>query len=367
MTLPPVDSAVTAPYWTNRPARPDETAEILDLVHRVHGDDHPEINDAYIRWRYLNDTPFRADILLSEHQSRPIGIQPVALFDWQWGRRQLRGAMYTGVLTHPDHRRRGVFRSLIDSSNAHAASRGAQFCMTLPNDASLAGFLRFGDWQYPGLIPLFLKVINGRRLLQTKLGAALGGMFGWAPGVFFRRRRDAGDDSRISIDCTERVPEELDALTDEFARAMDRLMIRRTAAYWNWRYASRPQSAYSTFIARRDGRVVGAVVTSEGRRAGIPVGLIVDLVCDANFSTLRRLICAAEDDLRQRGLGLSTCQATSPTLQDALRAEGYRAASPALIRKRFHFVYRLTAEAGLPREPGGIEDWHLTFGDSDNA
>src|SRR5262245_25121851 len=111
----------STPYWTNRLARPDEAPAILDLVHAVHGDAHPEINDAYFSWRYLSDTPFRADILMSEHEGKPIGIQPVAIFDWQWGDDRLKGAMYTGVLTHPDHRRRGVFRSLIDSSNAHAA------------------------------------------------------------------------------------------------------------------------------------------------------------------------------------------------------------------------------------------------------
>ncbi|HKQ47006.1 MAG TPA: GNAT family N-acetyltransferase [Phycisphaerae bacterium] len=356
----------STPYWTNRLARPDETAAILGLVRAVHGDAHPELNERYFSWRYLSDTPFRADILMAEHEGRPIGIQPVAIFDWQWGATRLAGAMYTGVLTHPDHRRRGVFRSLIDSSNEHAAARGAQFSMTLPNDASLPGFLNFGDWQYPGLIPLALKVVDGAAMLRPKIGGLLAGLVGWAPNLAFRRRADEGGMGDIVCETAAVAPAELDEVFSAFSHGCDRLMIRRTAAYWNWRYLTRPGSSYRTLVARRAGRVVGAVITAVGRRMGLDVGLIADIVGEGGVTVLRRLIRAAEEELVGRGLGLVTCQATSPLLQEALAAEGYWRPEPRKLPKKFHFVYRPTGVAGLPKAPASIADWHLTFGDSDN-
>ncbi len=356
----------TKPYWTNRLARPDETPAILELVRVVHGEAHQELNEAYFSWRYLSDTPYRADIIMSEHEGRPIGIQPLAIFDWQWSDARLKGAMYTGVLTHPDHRRRGVFRSLIDSSNEHAAKRGAQFSMTLPNDASLPGFLNFGDWCYPGLIPLALKVVDGAAMLRPKVGGLLAGLVGWMPNLAFRRRADGEAMSEIRCEPAATAPAELDEVVDAFARDCDRLMIRRTAAYWNWRYLTRPASSYRTIVARRAGRAVGAISTAVGRRMGLDVGLIADVAAAGGVSVLRSLIRAAESDLGGRGLGLVTCQATSPLLQEALAAEGYWRPSPRKLPKKFHFVYRPTGVAGLRKAPADIADWHLTFGDSDN-
>ncbi len=353
-------------YWKNRPARQDETPAILDLVRAVHGDAHQEINEAYFLWRYLSNTPFRADIIMSEHEGKPIGIQPVAIFDWQWGTSRLKGAMYTGVLTHPDHRRRGVFRSLIDSSNEHAASRGAQFSMTLPNEASLPGFLNFGDWCYPGLIPLTLKVIDGGAMLRPKVGGLLAGLVGWMPSIAFRRYADQSGMSDILCEPVTTAPADLDEVFEVFAHDNDRLMIRRTAAYWNWRYLSRPGSDYRTILARHAGRVVGATITSVGRRFGLDVGLIADFSADGGVPVLRQLIRAAENDFRSRGVGLVTCQATGPLLQDALAAEGYRRPNPRKLPKKFHFVYRPTGVTGLRKPPAEIADWHLTFGDSDN-
>lgn len=360
------NGATRAPYWLNRLARPDETSPILELVHAVHGDGRVEINDAYWRWRYLNDTDYRADIIMSDFEGRPIGIQPMAIFDWQWGGQRLKGAMYTGVLTHPDHRRRGIFRTLIDSSNEHAARRGAQFSMTLPNELSLPGFLRFGEWHYPGLIPLMIKVIDGGAALRPRLGGIVAGLFGWLPRAFFRRSRGVvGDD--LDCELVERAPADLDDVFDRFVIDCNRLMIRRTAGYWNWRYCTRPGASYRTMIARRHGQTVGAICTSIGRRFGMDIGMIMDVMTADGVPTLRRLIQRAEEDVLGRGLGLITCQATSPRLQEALFAEGYRLPPPRRLPKKFHFVYRPTGVSGLPQAPGVISDWHLTFGDSDNA
>jgi len=355
------------PYWTNRPARPDETAAVLQLVRAVHGEEHQELNEAYWRWRYLNEAGFRAEILMSECQGKPIGIQPLSVFDWQWGKARLKGAMYTGVLTHPDHRRRGVFRSLIDSSNEHSARCGALFSMTMPNDESMPGFMKFGDWISPGPVPVWLKIADGAAALAPRISRLPAAVLGPLSQAFFRPRGDSFGGSDLVCEPADLVPAELDGVFDEFAGECDALMLRRTAAYWNWRYGAKHGSAYRTLVARQGGRLAGAVVTSVGRRMGLYVGMVLDVVGRGGVPVVRRLLREAETELRVRGLGLIACQATSAMMEDALRAEGYRCPPPKWLPKQFHFVFRPTGLPGLHRLPSRLADWHLTFGDSDNT
>lgn len=350
---------MSEPYWTNRLARPDETAAILNLVRTVHGDGRAASKTEYFSWRYLSDTEFRADIVMAEADGQPVGIQPMALFDWRWGAERLKGVMYTGVLTHPDHRRRGIFRTVIDSSNEQAAQRGAAFVMTLPNDSSLPGFLRFGGWHYPGLIPLAIKGLGKR-------GAWLPSPTSWLLRLLFRCKPLGGADE-VTYEFVTHMPDELDEAADQFARDCDCLMIRRTASYWNWRYFMRPGERYRAYLARRGSEVVGAVVTSSDTRMGLNVGMIVDVVAAGGLPVLRGLIRRAEQDLQECGLRVVTCQATSPMMQEALRQEGYWIPPPKRLPKHFHFVFRPTSVPGLPRLPDRISDWHLTFGDSDNV
>ena len=362
----PNADAMAGQYWTNRLSSPEDTTTIRDLVASVYPN-RVGLDEDYWQWRYLNDSGFRADTVMAEHEGQAVGIQPVAVFDYQWGRRRLKGAVYTGVITHPNHPRRGIFRSLIDGANRYAAQRGAQFSITMPNDESLPGFLRFEEWTYPGPIPLYLKVVDGAAALRPRTGRLPAYLMGWLPQLFFRRRRRLQRPDRLGCKPTTTMPEELNEVFDEFARDCGALTIRRTAAYWNWRYGAKPGAPYHTLVACQQGHVTGAVVTSVQRRGGLEVGMVVDVVARHGITGLRRLLQDAETELLSGSVGLIACQATSPLLQQALREEGYLLAPPKWLPKRFHFVYRLTGAPGLPRSPDTVAEWHLTFGDSDNV
>lgn len=351
-------------YWTIRLAEAAELESLLALVRSLPGERYQGASSEYWKWRYLNDAGFTAAIVAAVHDGRLIGVQPVSFFGWQWGAVRLTGAMYTGVLTHPDHRRKGVFRSLIDASNDLAAQRGAQFCMTLPNDVSLPGFLKFGDWKYPGCIPTWMKVLDGGELLAAKIGP-LGRLVSWIPNLFFSRREPSNGSNGIDLEAVVHVPPDLNDVSERFARLAGGCMIRRTADYWNWRHAG-PLSKYRTLIARKNGRLVGAICTTTQPRMGVEVGLIVDVVAEES-QVLRALIAAADIEFRRLGCAVATCQSTCAVLNNALRVEGYRLPPRAIMPKQFHFVYRPTGVPGLPREPAAINDWHLTFGDSDNV
>ena len=355
------------PYWINRLARLDETDAIMELVRAIHGDAHPELNRAYFEWRYRSGTGFRAEVVMAEFEGKPIAILPMSIFDFQWQDRFLTGVMITGLLTHPDHRRRGIFRLLTESVRQLTAERNGVFVMGMPNEASLPGYLKFGGWAYPGLIPMYARVIDGPAALRPKLGRIGASLVGWAPELLFRRRSALSGMAPVDAERVERVPGELDEVCDEFARECGTLMIRRTAAYWDWRYRAKPDSNYRTMIVREGGRLLGAVVTAIQPRAGMDVGMIIDMAARGGVSSMRQLLQAAEDNFRECGIGIITCQATTPLLHDALAQEGYRRLKDRWLPKKFHYVYRPTGVPGLIKEPSELSDWHLTFGDSDNT
>lgn len=355
-----------APYWTNRLCRPEDTDALMALVRAVHGDQYPWINRTYWQWRYLNDAGFAADVFIAEYEGRPIGVLPMTVFEFKWGVQRLKGAMYTGLLTHPDHRRRGIFQSLINSCNVRTAERGALFSMGMPNEAALPGYFKFGDWVYVGLIPFYLKALSVPAMLRRKTGRVAANVLGALPQLCLLRWRSALGGPPVDVAPAQFVPAELDEVADEFACDCDTLMIRRSAAYWNWRYGARPEAAYRTLVARQAGRLIGAVATTTQERRGIGIGVILDVVSRAGATGCRHLLRAAEWDLRARGVGLVTCQASAPLLQQALRAEHYWCPPTKWLPKKFHYIYRPSDVPGLPRPPKNMADWHLTFGDSDN-
>jgi len=348
-------------------AREEDTAAILRLVRTVHAGAHPELNEAYWNWRYLSHTTFRAQIVIAEHDGQPIGIQPMAVFDWQWCKDRFRGAMYTGVMTHPNHRRRGVFRTLVRCANDNAAQCGAHFSMTLPNDASLPGFLGSGEWRYPGLIPLYLKVFKETSFPHSQLASFSERLMMWCARPVFRKRCVMQETNGLDYALAESMDDEIESVFDHYAEECRALMIRRTAAFWNWRYASHPESIYRTWLVKRNHRMMGAVVVSVKTTPRFDIGMIIDLVAQGGVPVIRGLLGKAEEDLRSRGIRLVTCQATTSPLQTALREEGYRRLPAWLIRKRFHFVYRPTGIGGPRDLPDVIPGWHLMFSDSDNA
>ncbi len=355
------------PHWTNRLCTAGDKETVFDLVQTVYPNTSRGAFESWWRWWYLSDISCRREIVVAMSNERAIGIRGMMIVDFQWGPNRLRGAVHLGLITHPSQRRRGVFRSLVASSNEYLFQWGVHFSISMPNDRSVRAYSKWNDWHYGGLIPLYVKVADGMAMFRSKTRRLAGQLMG-------RRRRSLLDRVALhapthgpSAPTPELLPEEFDGISEDFARDCGVLMLRRSASYWNWRYGKKPNADYRTIVAQQDSRPVGAVVVSMQERSGFEIGMVLDLVARGGIPTVRQLLRSAEGELVSRDVGLIACQATSPMLERALRDEGYWRMGPLLSRKRFHFVYRMTGVPGLPRHPARLTDWHITLGDSDNT
>jgi GNAT superfamily N-acetyltransferase len=153
---------------------------------------------------------------------------------------------------------------------------------------------------------------------------------------------------------------EFTALWDRLAPRFD-FIVRRDAAYLNWRFVEPPHVRYCCVALRRDDEVQGYAVYRHLREPRGKVTLLVDFLADpddeAGFETLLRWVdreARAADSDKVRVL----CQHHG--LRHIMRRSGY-----FQIKSGIEFVAKVNAIELPPDFYGHTRNWHVTLGDSD--
>ncbi|MCC2594607.1 hypothetical protein LKO27_14470 [Tessaracoccus sp. OS52] len=136
--------------------------------------------------------------------------------------------------------------------------------------------------------------------------------------------------------------------------------IVRNAEYLNWRYIANPGD-YTILGLRQNGRLAGILVLAETLRRGVPVGEIVDFVCEADDeATFGTLISAAAEHSRARGHALVQAWSVFGTALDArMRRAGLR-----FNRTDVKFLTSPGLTDPLLADP---DSWLLTQGDGNDV
>ena len=265
-----------------------------------------------------------------------VGLQPSIRHEILWAGEPRVAYQLTDVLTHPEHRRRGVFTALVEALTAAAAREGAACAFTFPNHRSYPGFVRLGTWEHPLSLPLLFR-----------------------PPI--RRSRGSGGSTPLQICSTERFESGADELGAELASRFS-AVTRRDHRYLNWRYIEAPGRPYLCLCARQGDRWRAIVVGRIVRRLGVRIGAIVELLGEP--AALRLLIPALERLLLDRGartIGALLIPGNRET--DLLCELGYRTLPAWLIRKEFYFMTRALQTPPAPAGPAAA--WWLSWGNID--
>lgn len=206
--------------------------------------------------------PRSVDFWRWKHRAGPFGPSPglvavaggevVALRLFSRWRLRDRGSERAAVravdtATHPDWRRRGLFRRLTAELVEQVAAEGAALVFNTPNRASFRGYRRLG-WRSAGRVPLSVRplgtgILHGGRDAPPRLTA------GWSS--------PAGVLARPGV--------------DRFLAALwqdePRLHTPRDAAYLAWRYAAVPGIGYGA-MADVEGDAGALVVARPRLRRG---------------------------------------------------------------------------------------------------
>lgn len=351
--------------WAVTPYGPHLEAGVLAFHRRIWGD--TEIASAdYHRWQYQENPAGQALVGLARDGSTGELVGQFATLPL---RVSLDGepaiaALALNVATDPEYRRRGIFISLARAADEQIANAGVDFAFALPNENSFLGFVQHLGYQHVGDIPLLVRPINLRRIVQQRLALpGLGTLAGALGGLLLQPLHSAATPLEgVAVAPVERFDSAFDALWERIS-GRQRVMVLRDAAYLDWRFHRIPLRHYQPLQALVDGELAGYIVLREAEIAGMRAGLVVDFVVEPSPAGERAgsaLLAHALAHFVGEDLDLLASLMLSHTSEyRLLRRAGFWPLPHPLLPQRF----RLVARNGPAVRH--LRHWFLTMGDYD--
>ena len=149
-----------------RLATPDDEAAIVGLLRVSLGEESTDKNQAFWRWKHV-DNPFGASpVLVAEDAGRIVGVRAFMQWRWREGTQTHRALRAVDTATHPDYRGRGIFKVLTLELVKRCQEAGYGFIFNTPNAQSRPGYLKMG-WQSLGKVPLQLAPVSPLGLVRS--------------------------------------------------------------------------------------------------------------------------------------------------------------------------------------------------------
>lgn len=248
---------------TIRPARVEDTPEILDLIAASYGQPNDSGRPQYWRWKHIANPFGTSPCLVAELKGRIVGVRAFLRWTWRSGSREVRSVRAVDTATHPEWRGQGIFSQLTKRLVEQVRHEGVSFVYNTPNALSMPGYLKLG-WSLVTRVPLWVRPLRFSGLLRGALGT------GPVQPPTFRGMDRVGsvlDDPRLPAFLLDVASSERD----------DRYQTVRTAGYLRWRYAEIPRLSYWARFDVAEG--VGALVIARGKiRGGFREVTISDLL-----------------------------------------------------------------------------------------
>lgn len=211
------------PELSIRRATDADLAEILAVSTRALGWDPTEPNEAFFRWKHLENPagPSPMWVATDGPEGDIAGFR--TMLRWRYltpAGAELSAVRAVDTATHPDHQRKGVFRRLTTTAVDELTADGVDFVFNTPNAKSRAGYLRMG-WRDAGRLAVRF-TISGPRAL-ARLGRARTAARKWSEPLM------AGEAvSGLATDLAAAAPTAAGIATD------------RSADHLRWRYGFEP-------------------------------------------------------------------------------------------------------------------------------
>jgi len=272
------------------------------------------------------------------------------------------------VMTHPDHRRLGIFASLDREAVRQTTERGWPVLFGLPNRQSADIFTGELGWQAVGRIrpwTFVLHVDAAARAERMRAGRLASAAVPWTfwRGLMRRGKLRTQSFDKVNVVPIPRFDAAVDAVTESVSANWP-WMVRRDHAYLNWRFLSAPSGRFQAHGAfDPSGRMVGYVVVQmpdKGEKVGYLVDLLgLDEVAVAALLevALRHLHKAAASVARAHAIAGSWWERT-------LRGAGFRAGKRADYK--IIIVHSNAADHPLAQAARDPSKWYFTDGDRDD-
>ena len=351
--------------WSIELLKADGTVALQELSVACFGEGAQSAE--FFQQRFFGAPGPDADVVVARSGGQLIGAQAVTYLEFLIGGRPETAGMFTDGMTHPEHRRKGIFRALRLEAERRAFDKGASLLFTMPNDLSLPSFQHSPGWHVLPDRVLLARVLDVGGLLQDwglprPLARGTDALTHWAV------RNGSHLDTRGLEEATELAAfaAEIDAMA---AQTLDRLggvVCARGQSFLDWRFFKNPSWRYRYFVARdASGSPCAYLVTAGERRMGTLLCYAVDMLWTDKQSMVRLLDFAALA-LKNHGARVFGSIVSSPSLTRVLRGAGFSRVPPAVSKRSFHTAYAVHPSrqdvAAVARQG---DAWFLSLADFD--
>ncbi|RQG98860.1 GNAT family N-acetyltransferase [Natrarchaeobius oligotrophus] len=230
----------------------------------------------WFEWKYeRNPYVDHVSIIVATRDDRIVGCRAFFALEMRVGDVTRVGLQPCDTMVHPDHRRQGLFSRMNERALEYYADRRPDFFFNFPNEHSKRGNLKHG-WQEVRTVPMYYRLHNPAPLVErwietgrskavateyvdvTEAVSAIATVLARSASQSERwlANSSAGD---VRIERYETPPDEL--LASVHDRRSDSIHANRSAEFYRWRLDN-PLYEYGTYVARRDGTAVAALVVS---------------------------------------------------------------------------------------------------------
>lgn len=248
----------------------------------------------FFTWKH-RASPFGASPgVVATDGDRIVGVRLFLRWELRQGDRVVRAVRAVDTATHPDYRRRGIFRTLtLDLLHRLEQEEGVDLVFNTPNADSRPGYLRMG-WREVGLLQVRISPVRPVRFLRGMRSAARANASGTASAVVTVESQPVPRPCPLpeAAAALAHLPEVGDLLARR--RVPDRLHTRLTLDYLRWRYGSVPGLDYRAVVVRRGGALAGLGFGRVRQRASLTELTLGDVVvADGDLQSARRVLLAA--------------------------------------------------------------------------
>jgi GNAT superfamily N-acetyltransferase len=332
----------------------------------------------YFRWKYVENPEKRAVVSLAFKDEAVVGEICSVGTSVKVGEHDVPGGHIVDIAIGENNRSGGTFFRLERTLRKEDYKTSLmEFAFSIKTTHKLATRLL----GFEGASPIYrmVKILDAAPYVEAKIGfrplaRALTAICNAGLRVLDQFRGQRGHPGVIIEEVT-RFDERFDELWQR-GRLQYEIMIARTSAYLNWRFADHPTVAYTTYAAVSEGAVKGYVVLSI-RRKGEASGTIVDIEVDTDRGFVAdifvepgpdhegvtsALIKKAADHSRSKGADTVACWVLEHMdLCDSLKALGFfRRETPHDLIVRAGDDEKITNE--YLSDP---TRWYIARGDSD--
>jgi GNAT superfamily N-acetyltransferase len=291
----------------------------LLAAHWSAGVDEAWFRRTYVENPYLDHVP----VFVAECDGDVVGVRPFTAYRFRAGGATELALLTRDTVVHPDHRRRGLFTAMTERALDHYERGRPAFAFSHANAHSLPGYRSLG-WQTHGHRTTYARVQRADALLAAKTRERVGRILGSLAAPVARcylavRDRRRGRPAVAAVSEHERVPAETLAACYR-QRPPTGPHVVRDEAFYRWRFASPEWQPNRTYVVRRDGDPVVALVTAESE-AAVTARSVVDVVPRTGGEEWATAVGRALDAVIANAGDAAAVRATAPVFPTSLLAD----------------------------------------------